>query len=209
MIRGTLLAFCLLGQAKDDPVRLLEAYARLDLDAKARAQRSEVVFDDASKDRVLLAQRLVACGKDAVRPLVQGLRSGNRHVRALSAELLGVLGDPAAGPALIQAARDGDPTVRIYSIQSLAWLKSAPDVIRAAEKDPNANVRFVAQRAQEQFRAELSFRDAYAPLRREDLASAVVGKPAPDFTLPAADGRPWRLSERKGRVLLMFQLADW
>ncbi len=36
-----------------------------------------------------------------------------------------------------------------------------------------------------------------------------VGQPAPDFTLPDGDGRQWRLSDRRGRVVvLLFYPGD-
>lgn len=34
------------------------------------------------------------------------------------------------------------------------------------------------------------------------------GDPAPDFELPDQDGRPWRLSERVSRLLLVFYPGD-
>lgn len=38
---------------------------------------------------------------------------------------------------------------------------------------------------------------------------ALLGKPAPDFTLPDQDGRPFRLSEARGhRLLLVFYPGD-
>ncbi len=47
------------------------------------------------------------------------------------------------------------------------------------------------------------------PLARPQVASA-EGKPAPDFTLPDQDGKPFRLSSLRGqRVLVIFYRAYW
>ncbi len=206
---GLALSTSVRAQSKEDPLKLIESYTALDLDEKAQGERPEVVFDDASKDRICLEHRLVACGKAAVKPLVTALASENRHVRAMAAEVLGAIGDKTAAPALAAAAKGSDATTRIYAIQSLAWLKSGKDVIDAAAKDSDANVAFVAKRAQEQLAAAPRVHEAFSGVDREKMDSAEVGKPAPDFSLPTADGKTWKLSEQKGIVVLLFQLADW
>lgn len=203
----TAVLFAILLQ--DDPSKLIGEYAELDLDSKARAERSEVVFDDASRKRILLEHRIVACGRPALKPLVEALKHESRHVRAMAAELLGVLGDKTVATALAAAAKDSDPTVRVYAIQSLAWLHAGTDAIDAGLKDSNRNVQFIAQRAREQLKETTRVRDAYAALGETDLSGVEIGKKTPDFTLPAADGKAWRLSSQKGVVILMFQLADW
>lgn len=202
MARSFILLVCLLlglplsksarAQSKEDPLKLIESYAALDLDEKAQGQRPEVVFDDESKDRVCLEHRLVACGKAAVKPLVAALASDNRSVRAMAA-----------------AAKGSDTTTRIYAIQSLAWLKCGKDLIDDATKDDDANVAFIAKRAQEQFASAPRVREAFSGVDRLKMDTAEVGKPAPDFSLPTADGKTWKLSEQKGIVVLLFQLADW
>lgn len=203
------LPTCVHAQSQEDPVKLIESYAALDLDDKAQGERSEVRFDDASKDRVCLEHRLVACGKAAVKPLVAALASDNRHVRAMAAELLGAIGDKTAVPSLVTATKGSDTTTRIYAIQSLAWLRSGKDVIDEATKDGDESVAFVAKRAQEQLAAAPGVREAFSGVDRDKLDSAEIGKPAPDFSLPTADGKTWKLSEQKGIVVLLFQLADW
>ncbi len=47
------------------------------------------------------------------------------------------------------------------------------------------------------------------PLARPQVASA-EGKPAPDFTLPDAEGKPFQLSKLRGqRVVVIFYRAYW
>lgn len=196
-------------QGGDDSSKLIESYAALDLDEKATGERPEAIFDDASKDRICLEHRLVACGRAAVKPLVAALASDNRHVRALAAELLGVIGDKTTVPALVEAAKESDSTTRIYALQSLAWLRSGKDVIDDATKDPNVNVAFIAKRAQEQLAVAPRVREAFSGVDREKMDTAEVGKPAPDFSLPTAEGKAWKLSGQRGIVVLLFQLADW
>ena len=47
------------------------------------------------------------------------------------------------------------------------------------------------------------------PLAKPQVASA-EGQPAPDFTLPDAEGKPFQLSKLRGqRVLVIFYRAHW
>jgi thiol-disulfide isomerase/thioredoxin len=45
--------------------------------------------------------------------------------------------------------------------------------------------------------------------RTPGTEAALVGKPAPDFTLDLLDGAPFRLADRKGRVLVLDFWATW
>ena len=196
-------------QAADDPAALIQAYAKLDLDPKAKRERPDVGFDDTSRERTDIEFRLVSLGKDALKPLTEALKSPNRHVRAMAVEILGVIGEPSAIPAIAEMAKDADAVVRMSSIQTLGWLKAPVDVIRQAEKDATEWVHFVAERALEEAAGDVNVKEAYAAIKRDELGKAEVGKPAPDFTLPTLDGKAWKLSDQKGVVVLMFQLADW
>lgn len=196
-------------QASDDPADLIKSYAALKLDEKAKARRLEVVFDDASKDRICLEHRLVACGKAAVKPLMAALESDNPHVRAMAAELLGVIGDKTAVSALEAAAKGTDATTRICSLQSLAWLKAGKDLLVEAGRDANPNVAFIGKRALEQFAAASRVRDSFSEIDRKEMDTATVGERAPDFALATAGAKTWRLSDQRGTVILLFQLADW
>lgn len=200
----------ILMQEPDDPDALIREYGALELDAKAKGQRDQVDFDEASRRRIDIELRLVKGGKGSSAALRQALRSENRHVRAMSANLLGVIGDAASIASLAEiSTSDADPIVRSMAVQSLAWLGAPAKHLDAAEKDRNANVRFVVARAREQLKVRQNLAAAFEPLKTEDMAAAEVGKPAPDFALPTSDGKTWKLSAHKGTVVLMFQLADW
>jgi peroxiredoxin len=49
-----------------------------------------------------------------------------------------------------------------------------------------------------------------SPVTKEDLAAArMKGQPARDFTLPATDGKPVRLSDFQGKAILLNFWATW
>jgi len=68
----------------------------------------------------------------AVEPLISILDSGikNAHKREFAAEILGVLGDPRAIPALVKALHDNSKLMRQYASESLlSFVPTHPDAI--------------------------------------------------------------------------------
>lgn len=47
------------------------------------------------------------------------------------------------------------------------------------------------------------------PVAQEPKTHPLVGKIAPDFVLPTADGKRFRLSDQKGKVVLLNFFAHW
>lgn len=172
-------------------------------------------FDDACRKRIALEFEMIRTGKpDLLRP---ALKDPNRDVRAFAAATLGILGDKASAASIAQLAKeDSDAVVRVMALQGLGWLKAGPDVINAAKSDSNRDVKFMAGVAEAHLKDPRDFaamvREAYkAPLKPEEIASAQLGKPAPDFSVTDSDGNPFKLSAvlKKQIVVLAFQLADW
>lgn len=171
--------------------------------------------DDGWKKRILLEGEIIRAGK--VEPLRAALADPNRDVRAFAATALGILADKGAAAQIESLARrDPDPLVRGMAIQALGWLKAGAEAVQAARSDESKDVQFLAGVAEGHLKDPVDhaskLRDAYKiPLKPEEIASAQVGKPAPDFSALDSDGKTFKLSEvlKKEVVVLTFQLADW
>jgi HEAT repeat protein len=77
---------------------------------------------DDSDTRALALGDLIARGKSATTGLTQALRRANPTTRALAAEGLEKIADPAAADALAAAVDDADPKVRSRAAVALAAL---------------------------------------------------------------------------------------
>jgi hypothetical protein len=102
--------------------------------------------------------------------------------------------------------------VRIRAIEALALLKMKPEVIESAKKDGDPGVPFVANLVAGQVKSEVDYasqiRQAYAAgIDRGLMGSAVVGKPAPDFTALTIDGKPFQLSSVLGKKPIAIYFA--
>jgi len=188
---------------------LMEEYRKVDFSQK------QGKFDEVCRKRLGLEFELIRRGDPE--PFRTGLKDPSRDVRGFAAAALGILEDRASAASLARLAQeDPDVHVRLMALQGLGWLKAGEDVIIAAKSDPNRDVRFMASVAEAHLKDARDLaarvREAYTvPLRPEEMGSAQVGKPAPDFAVTDCDGRPFRLSAvlKKQVVVLAFQLADW
>jgi hypothetical protein len=88
-------------------------------------------------------------------------------------------------------------------------------VIESALKDGDPGVPFVARLVAGQIKSETDYaaqiRQAYAKgIDREAMGSAVVGKPAPDFTALTLDGKTFQLSSVIGKksIAIYFTAFD-
>jgi hypothetical protein len=128
------------------------------------------------------------------------LNDDNPFVRAIAAYALGVRRDEASADALADLVKnDKEYVVRIRAVEALALLKMKAEVIESALKDRDPGVPFVAKLVAGQLKSEVDYaaqiREAYAGgIDRGAMGSAMVGKPAPDFTVLTLDGKPFQLS---------------
>ena len=137
-------------------------------------------------------------------------------VAALAARALGVRGDNGSADALAALVKtDPEGMVRIRAVEALGLLKLKPEAIELAQKDSSDGVRWVAQIASGQVKADTNARElmqkAYAAgIKPDRLGVANVGQPAPDFTAHTSDGKPFTLSTVLGKrsILLYFTGFD-
>lgn len=168
-------------------------------------------FETGWKDRVV-AQFDVINSADLT-SLRAALKDGDPFVRAVAAYALGVRKDTDSAEALAELARnDNEYVVRIRAIESLALLKMKPEVIEEAFKDGEPGVPFVAKLVIGQIKSKTDYaaqiREAYAKgIDREAIGSAMVGKPAPDFTATMLDGKTFQLSSVIGKKPIAIYFA--
>jgi len=171
-------------------------------------------FDKGWKDRVAADYAVV---NDAdLRTLRTALSDGDPFVRAIAAYTLGVRGDKTAADALAELVKnDKEYVVRIRALEALALLKMKSEVFELAKKDRDPGVPFVAKLVAGQVKSNTDYaaqiRQAYAAgIKREEMGSAAVGKPAPDFTALTLDGKPFQLSSFLGKnpIAIYFAAFD-
>src|SRR5262245_49941261 len=158
----------------------LEKYRRLAFPAK------EENFSKGWQERVALEFEIINSAD--LKALRLALKDEDPFVRAVAARALGILGDKESADALAGLVKsDKEYLVRIRAVESLGYLKTKPEVIELATKDRDGGVSWVAKLAADQIKSDTDYakqlRDAFATgIKREVMETAVVGKPAPDFT---------------------------
>jgi len=171
------------------------------------------------KVRTLAVRDLVKAGIPAVPAITKSLENENPHVRYLAAMALGILRAEHAVDALERTLRtDIDSTVRSQAVIALGQIgkESSLAAVRSAiEKEKARDVLHQAELAEHAIEygknATPDLAKAYASLDEEKFGIAKVGEMAPDFALPDADGKDWKLSDFRGKksVVLIWIFADW
>jgi HEAT repeat protein len=171
-------------------------------------------FDKGWQERVALEFEIV--NKADLGSLRTGLTDENLYVRALAARALGIRADRKSSDA-IAALVQNDPEylVRVRAVEALGLLKMKSEVIEAAKKDKHGAVRWAADLSADIRKQDVDYaeqlRQAFAEgINRNEMAQAVVGKPAPDFAALTIDGNRFRLSSVLGKrpIVLYFAAFD-
>ena len=205
----TILTACLLLLATTSqsaqPLSPIESYRRLEFPPK------EENFEEGWKDRVAADYDVINSAD--LTSLRAALKDGDPFVRAIAAYALGVRSDRTSADALAELVKnDKEYVVRIRAVEALALLKMKPEVIETALKDPDPGVPYVAKLVAGQLKSEIDYaaeiRQAYAAgITPGVMGSAVVGKPAPDFTALTVDGKPFQLSSVLGKKPIAIYFA--
>lgn len=175
--------------------------------------------DDAWRVRILAIRDLVRLGP-AVEPSLRiALHDMNRHVRHISATVLGILGIEDAAEDLIEVLTDDpDPIVRGQAAEALGQIgheKAVPALESAAAEDESVHVRHRAElaigRLEEGAKADPELITTWANLDEKTFRQVAVGEPAPPLELKDTGGTTWRLSDFRGKktVVLIWVFADW
>jgi hypothetical protein len=189
------------------PTSPLEKYRKLEFPAK------DENFDKGWKDRVALEYEIINAAD--LKSLRAALRDGDAFVRSMAARALGIRGDKASADVLAELVRtDPEYMVRIRAVESLGFLKMKPEVIELAKKDREAGVQWAAMMAAGQLKSgtddAAQVRQAYAVgIKREAMASAKVGQPAPDFNAETSDGKPFKFSAVLGKKPIVIYFAAY
>jgi len=160
--------------------------------------------------------RLAQIGSGAAPVLIEALQDSKPTAREFAAQALVLFADSTAKPALERALADPTPGVRLYAIQALSMLGPLPrtkENERILTQDPTIyGVRPMMAAALERAdRPNLAaMRKALAEYDLRNLDSARLGQTAPDFTLTGYSGKTYRLSQFRGKtVVLRFILFDY
>ena len=173
--------------------------------------------DDGWKERWRARQALIAAGTDSLDALVKALHAPDAPTRILAAESLGYLGAEIPRDALLDAARqDVDAAVRLYTIDSLGMSGHAGDLAAELENlvktEKNRDIKLHLGYALDRKGERLS-PEAVSKLVKWDadqIDSAKLNQPAPDFELASISGQIVRLSQFRGQkaVVLVFVYGD-
>ena len=200
--------FLLSPQGRSEPPSPLERYRNL----KYRPTMEN--FNKGWQERVLVEFEIVNSADPG--PLRAGLKDRDPFVRSIAARALGIRGDKDSADALAELVKaDPESMVRARAVEALGLLRMKPEAIEQGKKDGNEGVRWVARMAAGQIHSDTDHgalvRTAYAmQIKPDQLGTAKVGRPAPDFGAVTSDGKPFRLSSVVGKkpIALYFTAFD-
>ena len=194
------------------PVREGFTYDRL-LDKHGVADLADADW----KIRTLAVRDLVASEDEPA--IITALAHDNPQVRYFAAMALGIRRLEAAVPALENAlTSDAHSTVRSQAAIALGHIGKASSASALEASLKNEKDRDVTHQARLSLHALKTgqaatpeLKQAWKSLDPATFATAKVGETAPDITLTDTAGKPWQLSDFRGKqaVALIWIFADW
>ncbi len=166
------------------------------------------------KTYALCMKRLVAMGDKAVPGLIEGCNDANSQVRALSARVLGYLQAEASVPKLIELLNDKSASVALPAADALGQIQDARglEALRSARNSEKRGdvLLHINKSLDRQVPLEDGAVEQILQIDSQSIDSAKVGQTAPDFTVQDPDGKPWTLSDQRGKksVVLVFIYGD-
>ncbi len=162
----------------------------------------------------LTMKTLVALGDKAVPELIVACDDSNYQVRAMAARVLGYLQAKAAVPKLIELLKDPQAPVALHAADSLGQIGDPRGLaaLRAAQtSDKRGDVLLhIAKSLARTGPLEDDVVEQILGIDPSSIDAAKIGALAPDFTLKDPTGRPWKLSDLRGKksVVLVFIYGD-
>ena len=171
--------------------------------------------DRGWKLRAGTLQRLVAGGAASIPALEKSLISGDTPTRIVAAQAISYLAPLADIDKLTEIFKnDTEPAVRLYIADAIGMSGKGKDVDwdALAKNEQNRDVKMHINYAKSRGSSgvEKSVTASLANMPEEEIDSAKVGQPAPEFTLNSVDGTEFSLSQFKGKqpVVLIFIYGD-
>jgi len=200
------------GASAQEVAMVLRAFGR-DWPADRTPYRTEEETE-SWKTYALSLKQLVATGEKGIPGLIEGCEDANFQIRALSARVLGYLRAKASVPKLIELLSDKRAPVAVLAADSLGQIHDPRglEALRSARDDETRGdvLLHLNKSLDRQVPLEDDVVDQLLEIDSESIDSAQVGLAAPNFTLQDAEGRPWTLSDQRGKksVVLVFIYGD-